>query len=133
MIRSHDRGATWQITPLAIKMGSNDYGRSNGERLVVDPNDGRVLFFGSRRDGLWKSADASVTWAQVPSFPVKTDSNGFGIPFVVYDKQSGSKGKPTPVLYAGVSSAEVGLYRSLDAGATWKAVPGTQRRHAEPR
>jgi hypothetical protein len=60
----------------------------------------------------------------VPSFPVKSDTNGFGIPFVVFEKSSGGKGKPTPVLYAGVSSAEVGLYRSLDAGATWKPVPG---------
>jgi photosystem II stability/assembly factor-like uncharacterized protein len=124
MIRSHDRGANWQITKMPIKMGSNDYGRSNGERLVVDPNDGRVLFFGSRRDGLWKSTDRAVTWLQVQSFPVKSDSNGFGIPFVVYDKASGSKGKPTPVLYAGVSSAEVGLYRSADGGTSWKAVPG---------
>ena len=135
IIRSHDRGATWQLTPLKIKMGSNDYGRSNGERLVVDPNDGRVLFFGSRRDGLWKSTDSSVSWAQVASFPIKTDEKGFGLPFVVFDKQSGSKGKPTPTLYAGVSSAEVGLYRSLDGGATWKAVPaqpkGVMPSHAE--
>ncbi|HTA92933.1 MAG TPA: sialidase family protein [Polyangiaceae bacterium] len=124
MIRSHDRGATWQVTPLAIKMGSNDYGRSNGERLVVDPNDGQVLFFGSRRDGLWKSSDGSLTWAKVDAFPVKTDSNGFGIPFVVFDKQSGSKGKATPGLYAGASSSDVGLYRSMDGGASWKAVAG---------
>lgn len=124
MIRSHDRGTTWQVTPLTIKMGSNENGRSNGERLAVDPNDGRILFFGSRHDGLWKSADASVTWAKVDTFPLKSDPAGFGIPFVVFDKSSGSKGRLTPTLYAGVSSADTGLYRSVDGGASWKPVPG---------
>jgi photosystem II stability/assembly factor-like uncharacterized protein len=124
MLRSKDRGNTWQVTPLQIKMGSNEYGRSNGERLAVDPNETKILFFGSRRDGLWKSNDGSVTWSKLDTFPIKSDEKGFGIPFVVFDKASGAKGKPTPVIYAGVSSPDIGLYRSTDGGASWKPVPG---------
>ena len=50
-------------------MGGNESGRFNGERLAVDPNQGDILFFGSRRDGLWKSADRGATWQKVESFP----------------------------------------------------------------
>jgi len=53
MFRSSDRGNTWQRTDMPIKMGGNEWGRSNGERLAVDPNDTNILFFGSRRAGLW--------------------------------------------------------------------------------
>ncbi|HEY2407182.1 MAG TPA: hypothetical protein VGI10_14320 [Polyangiaceae bacterium] len=127
MIRSNDRGSTWAVTKMTIKMGGNEYGRSNGERLAVDPNSPNILFFGSRRNGLWLSTDRSVTWKASSSFPVKDDEKGFGLPFVVFDAKSGAPGKPTPVIYVGVSSPEPGLYRSTDAGASWKLVPNQPR------
>jgi photosystem II stability/assembly factor-like uncharacterized protein len=124
IIRSNDQGNTWEVTEMTIKMGGNELGRSNGERLAVDPNQTKILFFGSRRNGLWKSEDAAVTWKKVPSFPIQEDQTGLGIPFVVFDAKSGQKGKPTPVLYAGISrSKDATLYRSTDAGATWKPLP----------
>jgi photosystem II stability/assembly factor-like uncharacterized protein len=122
--RSRDQGNTWEITEMTIKMGGNELGRSNGERLAVDPNQTKILFFGSRRNGLWKSEDGAVTWKKVPSFPITEDPNGLGIPFVVFDAKSGQKGKATPTIYAGVSRVkEPSLYKSTDAGATWKALP----------
>src|SRR5208283_4906558 len=69
ILRSADQGRTWQQTEVRFKMGGNEAGRFNGERLAVDPNDGNILFFGSRRDGLWKSADRGATWQNVESFP----------------------------------------------------------------
>jgi len=123
MLRSKDRGATWEITDMLFKMGANENGRSNGERLAVDPNQPSILYFGSRKNGLWRSEDGSVSWKKVESFPIKEDADGLGIPFVVFDKKRGTRGKATPVIYAGVSKTDIGLYQSTDAGATWKPVP----------
>jgi hypothetical protein len=62
MLRSTDKGTTWQKTDMPIKMGGNEYGRSNGERLAIDPRETKTLYFGSRKSSLWKSTDGSVTW-----------------------------------------------------------------------
>ena len=146
ILRSDDQGSTFQRTDVPFKMGGNESGRFNGERLAVDPNDGDILFFGSRRDGLWKSIDRGATWQRVdtftnigsnpappPGFGTTTDSRprygGFarqavGIVSVVFDPASGKPGSPTPVLYAAVSTTGTNLYRSTDAGVTWMAVPG---------
>ena len=136
MFRSNDRGNTWNRTDMPIKMGGNEWGRSNGERLAVDPNDTNVLFFGSRRSGLWKSNNASEKWEQVSSFPNKEESQAVGIMFVVFDQKSGSPGKPTPVIYAGwASTKDPSLFRSTDGGSSWSPVPkqpkGLMPSHAE--
>ncbi len=135
-MRSEDQGNTWEvIASRELKMGGNENGRGNGERLAVDPNDNRILYFGSRRWGLWLSEDRASTWHQVASFPLKDDAAGFGLPFVVFDKSSGTAGKATPVIYVGTSRKNINLYRTKDAGATWEAVPkqptGMLPNHAE--
>jgi hypothetical protein len=61
ILRSSDRGSTFERTDMPLKMGGNEDGRGNGERLAVDPYDGRIVYFGSRHDGLWKSSDRGVT------------------------------------------------------------------------
>ena len=128
ILRSNDQGNTWEVTDMVIKMGGNENGRSNGERLAVDPNQTKVLFFGSRRNGLWKSEDAAVTWKKVESFPIKEDQAGLGIPFVVFDAKSGQKGKPTPVIYAGISrSKDATLYGAPTPGRPGKRFPISRR------
>lgn len=128
VFRSQDQGATFQKTAMPFKMGGNDDGRGSGERLAVDPNLGAVLFFGSRKAGLWKSSDAGVSWAKVDSFPVKAKVTGSGentgVTFVGFDASTGRKGSATKVIYVGVAQAGAGLYRSRDAGASWELVPG---------
>ena len=62
ILRSRDRGVSFERTSLPFKLGGNEQGRGNGERLAVDPNDGRVLFFGSRGKGLWRSQDGGAGW-----------------------------------------------------------------------
>ena len=123
MVRSTDQGKTWQQTDLAIKMGGNEYGRSTGERLAVDPNDPKTLLFGSRRAGMWKSADGAKSWTKLAGYTLPDDQAGIGINFVLFEKKSGTAGKPTPTIYAGVANLQSSLYRSTDAGATWKPVP----------
>ncbi len=136
ILRSSDRGRTFQRADLPFKLGGNEMGRGNGERLAVDPHDGRVLFFGSRGAGLWRSGDAGASWTRVTAFPaiataasagVQTAWAGLqhvGIVFVVFDPASGTPGAPTSRLYAGVSTRETSLYASDDGGVSWTAVPG---------
>jgi len=126
ILRSADQGQTWSRVDMPLKMGGNEHGRSNGERLAVDPNDNKILFFGSRRNGLLKSTDAAATWKKVDGFAVPKDANipdAIGIQWVLFDKKSGTKGKPTPTLYAGVGLTDVPMFVSNDAGANWKPVP----------
>jgi len=124
MLRSSDQGRTWQSTPMPFKMGGNEDGRGMGERLAVDPHDGSVLFFGSRHNGLWTSTDRGATWSKVKSFPIHGSPDGIGIGFVVFDPRSGAAGSATQTIYAGVAEGKVPLYRSIDGGKTWSAVPG---------
>ena len=144
ILRSDNQGRTWQRTDMPFKMGGNEIGRFNGERLAVDPNNGKILFFGSRRDGLWDSADYGATWNQVKSFPTtgtpmpfptnvfpQSSSNSFrsppqqvGIVFVQFDPRNSSRGNPTPMIYVGVSVSKTNLFRTTDGGITWQAMPG---------
>jgi hypothetical protein len=135
ILRSQDRGATFQRTDLPFKLGGNELSRGNGERLAVDPNDGRVLYLGSRRDGLWRSEDHGARWSKVESFPAIATSpaasapgwNGpqqIGIVVVTFEPASGKPGASTPKLYAGVSTQQTSLYQSDDGGRSWSAVPG---------
>lgn len=122
-MRSDDRGENWKIFAVDFKMGGNELSRSDGERLAVDPNQPKVLYFGSRRNGLWKSEDSAETWKKVESFPVADDAEkGLGLPIVVFDASSGKPGAATPTIFA-ASQTDNKFYRSKDAGKTWRALP----------
>ncbi len=135
IMRSSDRGNTWQTTPLPFKVGGNMPGRSAGERLVIDPNKNSILFFGARSgNGLWKSTDSGVTWSKVTSFPnagtyvqdpsIEYGSDIVGLSWITFDKSTGSSGSATQTIYVGVADTASSVYRSTDGGATWAAVPG---------
>ncbi len=139
ILRSSDQGHTFLRTNVPIKFGGNEAGRGNGERMAVDPNDGRILFLGTRYAGLWKSNDGAVTWSKVESFPkdvLQLSAEEAKLPkwrgggrssivFVVFDPTSGSKGKASQTLFAGVAvMGKPGVYRSDDGGNTWRVIPG---------
>lgn len=46
-------------------MGGNENGRGNGERMMVDPINGNIIYMGTRMHGLWKSSDRGECWQRV--------------------------------------------------------------------
>ncbi|MFC9503397.1 cellulose binding domain-containing protein [Streptomyces sp. NPDC057002] len=137
VMRSSNRGASWQKTNLPFKLGGNMPGRGMGERLAIDPNRNSVLYLGAPSGkGLWRSTDSGVTWSQVTNFPNvgnyvqdPSDTSGYasdnqGIVWVTFDESTGTSGSATKTLYVGVADAENAVYRSTDAGATWQRLAG---------
>ncbi|WP_381557178.1 cellulose binding domain-containing protein [Streptomyces eurythermus] len=137
VLRSADRGASWQKTDLPFKLGGNMPGRGMGERLAVDPNRNSVLYLGAPSGkGLWRSTDSGVTWSQVTNFPNPgnyrqdpNDTSGYasdnqGIVWVTFDESTGTSGSATKTIYVGVADKDAAVYRSTDAGATWTRLAG---------
>jgi len=138
ILRSDDRGKTFKRTDVPFRMGGNENGRGNGERMAVDPNNGNIIYMATRLDGLWKSEDTAVTWSHVNSFPevnIPVADTGIvskaryrprpnGIIFVVFDPKRKTNNR-SAVIYAGVSQkGRDNLFRSTDGGTTWEPVPG---------
>jgi photosystem II stability/assembly factor-like uncharacterized protein len=99
---SEDRGETWALLPSWVP----------AHVLVPSPNYAldRTLFAGTHQSGLWKSADAGVSWTPVLTVPVTA--------LAVSPAYGASR-----TLYAGVreDSATAGaIYRSTDGGGSWQ-------------
>ncbi|KAH9433843.1 Xyloglucanase [Pyricularia oryzae] len=138
IIRSSDKGATWSISTLPFKVGGNMPGRGMGERLAVDPNNPKVLFFGARSgNGLWKSADGGVTFTKVTSFTAvgtyvadPSDASGYnsdiqGLAWVTFDSTSPKLSNgATSRIFVGTADKTTSVYVSNDGGGTWSAVSG---------
>ncbi|MET8131544.1 cellulose binding domain-containing protein [Streptomyces sp. NPDC005251] len=137
VLRSADRGASWQKADLPFKLGGNMPGRGMGERLAVDPNRNSVLYLGAPSGkGLWKSTDSGASWSQVTGFPNvgnyvqdATDTSGYasdnqGIVWVTFDESTGTSGSATQTIYVGVADKDNAVYRSTDGGATWSRIAG---------
>ncbi|MGW2745663.1 WD40/YVTN/BNR-like repeat-containing protein [Streptomyces sp. NPDC001450] len=117
ILRSEDRGSTWQRTDLTVQLGANEDGRGAGERLLVDPCGSDTLWLGTRHDGLLKSTDRGATWAPADGFPPAPSASGQGVTLLVAAGRA---------LYAGWGDADgssANLFRTTD-GATWEPVPG---------
>ncbi|HLI77815.1 MAG TPA: chitobiase/beta-hexosaminidase C-terminal domain-containing protein, partial [Acidobacteriaceae bacterium] len=129
ILTSANMGNTFNAVPLPFKNGSNDNGRFAGERLSVDPNNGKHIYYGTRGNGLYQSTDQGNTWTQVPGFPVTAGTGtpadpGAGIVFEQFLATSGTAGSNTKTVYFGVSDPTTGLYVSNDGGGTFAPVPG---------
>lgn len=144
VLRSTDGGATWTdmsypSATTAVISGNMD-GRWFGHRLAVDPfNDDRA-YFATRADGLWIHDNG--TWSKVPSVPdtggginpaTPADREGYttnpvGVSFVaIRENQSlGPVNDRVRVVYAAVW--DVGVYKSIDGGATFTLLPGSPKR-----
>lgn len=125
ILKSTDYGATFSVIDVSaqFKAHGNGMGRQNGERLAVDPNNGNILFCGSRENGLFKSTNAGASWTSVGALGVTTTPNGNGVNMIVYDP-AGTAGSATQTFYVGVSRTGTNLYKTTNGGASFTAVAG---------
>jgi photosystem II stability/assembly factor-like uncharacterized protein len=158
ILRSSDRGRTFQRTNVPIKFGGNEDGRGNGERLAIDPQGGRILYLGTRHDGLWRAGDRGVTWMRVASFPDVTEAappapvpipgetpeqhrqrmpiRGSGIVFVKFVPVAtpNKRHSATQTIYVGVSLMNrPNLFVSTDSGKSWQPVAGSPTQYRPTR
>ena len=117
LLASNDRGATWQVTELGIKLGGNAAGRGTGERLQVDPNQGEVLLLGTSQDGLMKSTDRARSFR-------RTAFEGRHVSLVLFDPRDGKPGSPSRTVYVGCHD-KPGLYVSRDGAESFAREEGT--------
>jgi CxxC motif-containing protein (DUF1111 family) len=95
-------------------------GRGNGEKLQVDPDNGKILYIGTRANGLFKSTDEGLTWRRLDALDVTTTNNKNGISFVLLD---GGK------IFVGVSLWHGGdnMYVSSDGGKSFGAMKADRK------
>lgn len=137
ILRSSDKGKTWQATELPFKVGGNMPGRGMGERMAIDPNKNNILYFGAEGgNGLWRSTDYGVTWAKVSNFTNvgnyaqdPNDTNDYlnknqGVIWVTFDPASSQLGTASKVIYVGVADKDNSVYRTIDGGLSWERIPG---------
>jgi xyloglucan-specific exo-beta-1,4-glucanase len=125
ILRSTDYGNTFAVTDVTnqFKAHGNGMGRQNGEKLVVDPNLGSVLFCGSRRNGLFKSTNSGASWTNVTTTGSGTPNDN-GISFVLIDPKSGTTGNASQTIFFGVSQASNNFYKSTNGGASFSLISG---------
>jgi hypothetical protein len=141
ILRSLDRGKTFDVIRIPVKFGGNENGRGNGERMAVDPQNGAIIYLGTRWNGLLRSIDHGSTWQRVTSFPDMAEpvpagldpmqqqwwqftQGGSGIIRVIFAPGNGDKGR-TDTIYAAASLAgKDSLYITHDGGTTWTPLPG---------
>jgi hypothetical protein len=142
ILRSKDRGRTFEIIRVPYQFGGNENGRGNGERMAVDPRNGDILYLGTRYNGLLRSGDAGSTWQRVTSFPDMTEippeevkssppdvwlrwiGGGSGVFRVIFAGDAADKGR-TSTIYAAVSHmGQPSVFVTHDAGGSWQPIPG---------
>ena len=125
ILRSTDYGNTFSMTDVTsqFKAHGNGMGRQNGEKLVVDPNKGSILFCGTRYNGLFKSTDSGASWSNVTTTGNST-ANGNGLSFVVIDPKSATTGNASQTIFFGVSQTSNNFYKSTNGGTSFTAVTG---------
>ncbi len=121
ILRSNDYGETFDTINVTaqFKTHGNGYGRQNGERLAVDPNQSNTLLCGTRAAGLWKSDDKGSTWNQVTSFTKPASGDGIG--FVLFDKTKAAGGV-TQRIFVGTLNTGDNLFLTEDAGKAWRTI-----------
>ena len=125
---------TWTAIDSSVRVRGNEGIRNSGERLVVDPYNSNVVYFGTYNvsgiSGLRKYTYDTSWQTDTLATPAVGDANT-GIIFVAADASGGSVSDGTRTvskyLYIGVYSATAGnggIYASSNGGSSWTKVNG---------
>ena len=117
--KSTDNGATWNFLGPDVSVDANANYRNVGERIAVDPNNSSIVYFGTQKNGLYKSAAGGQSWQTVSAVPAGI--SGLGISFVVFDPSSAVSGS-SQIVYVGVLGS--GVYWTSNGGSSWSALAG---------
>ncbi len=124
LLRTTDGGGTWSVVDGGgVLNGKNISGvYANGDTVVVSVNASDT--FGAGNLGIFRSTDGGVTFGQVSA---GDGSGSAGLPAGVAYDLFADPTNPDVLYTASVFSAalgggQVGVYKSLDQGATWAKV-----------
>jgi photosystem II stability/assembly factor-like uncharacterized protein len=137
---TRDGGATWTLALNKLARSNAGPTRKWGPSIAVDPNQPDVVYWGTFRDGIWRSMDAGRSWHQVMMPPAlapgqKPGTLDPGVRCVAIDPAAKRDGR-SAVVYASVDGdfsgpdSPCGLYRSTDGGDSFQqfrqfsALPG---------
>jgi photosystem II stability/assembly factor-like uncharacterized protein len=112
--KSTDGGASWTQVLGSAQTGDNQAVHD----LLRSPTDPNILYAAVDAIGIWKTTDGGTTWAKL----------GGGLPTVDVGRMDiGIHPQLPSVLYAIAeritTGAQLGTYRSADAGVTWSTLP----------
>lgn len=123
IMKSDNRGTTWkQVLPEA---GGTVKDSQSGERLAVDPNNGKHLLYASRSKGLMESDDAGESWHKSETFPAQQEikdgnAGNQGLLFAVFDQSSGLAPGTGNTKTVYVAAAGTGVFCTDNGGASWQ-------------
>lgn len=145
--KSTDYGDTWTKTIAVLERANTGDERKWANNVAVDPNNGDVVYVGTRENGLLRSLDGCATFdfKPHPDIPVDPDtavkytnpdkatkdsiSGHVGTRNVVIDpSETVSNPLRSKTIYAGVYTK--GVYRSTDGGQNFSLMQGSP---AQPR
>lgn len=103
-------------------------GRISASRMAVDPVNKDICYVGAY-NGLWKTVDGGVTWAQISRASIPAPTTASGGMLVCFDDTSPHPGTPnvSQIIYA--SSYGNGVFRSADGGSSWTLTTSSPTTH----
>lgn len=122
--RSDNGGRQWSRTALALdgeSEGPNGFGRTQGERLAIDPTDPAHVYYGSLSNGLWVTRNAGSSWQRVAGVPDSGESV-YGVANVLFAAPPAPSRHAKRAIYATVYKK--GIFWSLDNGQSWLPIDG---------